>query len=260
MSLSLNKIQLPGKHHGGNRKVWLAIFSDISAITRSPVEPSVSAITMVADKVFFEIVPVYSSITITDNMVRDDQGIRFDQRLTFDVSKSEIVKELNWLAACRRVVALVEDNNGVIRMIGLPDNPAKLVYSLSKSGPYSGQDRYTVTITAGGTDPSMYFTGTIPYTIVLPTPLIFGSTGDTASVFLQILDYTTSERSDGVQVEYKLSSSSQWSLGPIRPIGGLTAEVTGLTGGTSYDFRCQNLGSGIYSNSEYSAIVTESTT
>jgi hypothetical protein len=62
------------------------------------------------------------------------------------------------------------------------------------------------------------------------------STGTTTtSVSLSWTDNSTNE--DGFQVEYKASSSSTWLVFTTTSANATSATVTGLTAGTSYDFR-----------------------
>ena len=162
MDLTLQDIAQAGKHYGGLSDIWLAVAADVSSIP-DPEDLLVSGnITMQSGKTFITIVPIDNSITYSGSTNRDGQGIYYDHRLSFDIGKAELVKELTLAGASRKVVAIAEDNNGDQRIIGSEDSPAHLTYGMSKNQGHGGTDRYSASITWKSKIPALHYTGTIP--------------------------------------------------------------------------------------------------
>lgn len=255
----MSKIAMPGKHHGGIKNLWIGLYEDINNIPAHDDLMISGDIAMKSGKVFYEIEATYNSISFTENLMRDQNGVFWDQRIAFSVSKSELVKELNWIGSSRRIVVLYKSNNEDYRVIGSIINPAQLTYGLTKSGGFTGQDQYSVTITARSILPALYYQGFIPDRVRLNTPNIYGSTGFSNYVTLNIIAFPVGGTYGGTQIEYKVSSSDTWLTGPLMPEPLAVVDVEGLTGATSYDFRAYNIGAGEFASSPYSNIRTQST-
>lgn len=109
---------------GGLNRIWIAQRDDVASVTRG-TEDEVTAITMVATKVFYEIqfldfsAVLNESTTVENNNVSIDQTIEFTEPCWSDTLRQRLQELLN---CCCGTVVIVEEMSGTTKIIGDPTN------------------------------------------------------------------------------------------------------------------------------------------
>lgn len=107
---------------GGINRIWIAQKDDVTSLTRDPAD-EVTAIVMVATKVFYEIQFLEFSAVLNEATVVENNNVSIDQTLEFtescwnDTLRQRLQELLN---CCCGMIVIVEEMSGITKIFGDP--------------------------------------------------------------------------------------------------------------------------------------------
>jgi len=148
----------------GITKIYLADVDDIA--TLDPPDPltwEIDTVTMVTGKFFKDIPFAEQKAGVTDE-IADAVGGGFKKNIPLKIPKYSAETNM-WLANLigARFVAIVADNNEQMIVVGSPIMPMRLEKGTGATGlKFGDENGWDLNLTAEGTVPCYFFTGTVP--------------------------------------------------------------------------------------------------
>lgn len=154
-----NILNTQGKNSGGVPTIYVQHAADVTSVP-TPVGLAIAA--DIASGLFAAIGITPESGDWNERQRENKQGASWEASYTCRVAKDN--NATSWQLsnyANRNLVAVVTDNNGVTRILGTPETPARLTYQLIKGEGHVGTNLYNITIAYNGEEPPAYYSGTI---------------------------------------------------------------------------------------------------
>ncbi|MEM7163755.1 MAG: hypothetical protein AAF487_15110 [Bacteroidota bacterium] len=148
-----------GKSTGGILAVYLQLVENVIQI------PSASGINLSNDinpSSFQKINPLDSTARFkeTSKVIHGSQSYNYEIPFSIRKDRSVVTQLLSNLMN-RKLIAITEDFEGLRRVIGSLDEPARLNWTFNKGESISSPNRYDVVITCQQTNPAYYYSGNL---------------------------------------------------------------------------------------------------
>ena len=154
-----NIINIQGKNSGG---VPIIYVQHAAAIVSMPTPVALGISDNIEGGQFANIGITPESGDWNERQRENKQGASWEASFTCRVAKDN--NATSWQLSNytnKNLVTVVTDNNGVTRILGTPEAPARLTYQLIKGEGHVGTNLYNVTIAYVGEEPPAYYAGTI---------------------------------------------------------------------------------------------------